>query len=106
VPLQLGDVSSGSLAEGATFRVTAPVDTNQATYNLVDRDTPIGVTVDLDRDSRDGSTSAMRRSTRTSSRPTARTRGTDNDYLHGGALGTAPTNGLLANVTSASARRA
>jgi hypothetical protein len=101
VPLQLGDVSSGSLAEGATFRVTAPVDTNQATYNLVDRDTPIGVTVDLDRDSRDGSTSAMRAIDayiQSAYRAHARL---DNDYLHGGALGTAPTNGLLANVTGA-----
>jgi hypothetical protein len=104
VPLQLNDVSSGSLAEGATFRVTAPVDTNQATYNLVDRDTPIGVTVDLDRDSRGGHVgdAAVDAYIQSAYRAHART---DNDYLHGARARHAPTNGLLANVTSRPARR-
>jgi hypothetical protein len=101
VPLQLNDVSSGSQAEGATFRVTAPIDTNQATYLLVDRETPIGITVDLARDSKSGDTSAMSAVDsliQSAYRAHART---DNDYMHGAALGTSATNGLLANVTSA-----
>lgn len=100
VPLQLSDVSSGSLAEGATFRVVAPFDTNQATYTLVDRETPIGVSVDLDRDSKNGSSSAMSAIaayTQSAYRAHARV---DNDYLHGAAVGTAATNGLLCNVSS------
>lgn len=100
VPLQLDDVSSGSLAEGGTFRVVAPFSTSQATYNLIDRETPIGVSVDLDRDSKNGSTSAMgavAAYTESAYRAHARV---DNDYLHGAAVGTSGTNGLLCNVSS------
>jgi len=100
VPIQTNDVSSSALAEKATFPVTAPFDTNQATYNLVSRVTPIAVTKELEDDAKDGSTSAMEAIaayTQSAYRAHART---DNDYAHGGALGTAATNGLLCNVTS------
>lgn len=102
VPLQLSDVSSGPYTEAGTFLVTAPLDTNQATYNLVDRQTPIGLTLDVIRDSKNGSTAAMSIQaayTESAYRQHARV---DNDYLHGGALGTTATNGLLCNVTSGS----
>ena len=100
VPLQLGDVSSGSFAEGGTFIVPAPFDTSQATYNLIDRETPIGLSVDVIRDSRAGKTAAMSAQiayTQSAYRFHART---DNDYLHGSAVGTSATNGLLCNVSS------
>lgn len=101
VPLQLNDVSSGAIGEGSTFFVPGIIDTSQATYNLIDRQTVIGLTIDLIRDSKNGSTSAMHATAmyvESAYRAHARV---DNDYLHGGALDTAATNGLLANVTSA-----
>jgi hypothetical protein len=102
IPLQLNDVSSGAIAEKGTFHVAAPFDTSQATYNLVSRITPIAVTKELEDDAKDGSTSAMEAIaayTQSAYRAHARV---DNDYAHGGALGTAATNGLLCNVTSGS----
>lgn len=95
IPLQLSDVSSGSQAEGATFRVTAPFDTSQATYTLIDRETPIGVTVDMDRDSRNGSTSAMRATLAYIESAYRAHAKLDNDYLHGSG------NGLIGMVKDA-----
>lgn len=94
IPLQLSDVSSAAIAENATFPVTFPFDTNQAVYNLVSRMTPISVSMELERDARNGSTSAMsaiEAYTQSAYRAAART---DNDFLHGS--GTA----LLCNVAS------
>ncbi|HXJ66815.1 MAG TPA: hypothetical protein VNN79_23915, partial [Actinomycetota bacterium] len=102
VPLQLNDVSSQAIAEKATFPVTAAFDTNQATYNLISRLTAISLTKELEDDAKDGSTSAMEAVaayTQSAYRAHARL---DNDFLHGSAVGTTATNGLLANVTSAS----
>lgn len=101
VPLQLNDVSSQPLAEAGTFPVTAAFDTSQAIYNLVSRLTAISVTKELEDDAKDGSTSAMESIaayTQSAYRAHARL---DNDLLHGSAVGTTATNGLLATVSSA-----
>ncbi|HXJ64925.1 MAG TPA: hypothetical protein VNN79_14310, partial [Actinomycetota bacterium] len=99
-PLLLNEVSSGSLGEGSTFLVPGVIDTAQATYNLIDRNTIIGLSIDAMRDTENGSSSAIKATTmyiQSAYRFHART---DNDYLHGSAVGTSATNGLLCNVSS------
>lgn len=59
-PLQLAEIPSGGyIAEGATWNAPAPIDTNQATANLVEFVQPMAISLALARDSENGSTSAM-----------------------------------------------
>lgn len=97
VPLQLSDVSSAAIAEKGTWPQAAPFDTDQATYNLHSRITPISVTLELERDARNGSTSAMESIaayTESAYRAAARA---DEDFLHGNG------DALLAANTAADA---
>lgn len=96
IPLQLNEVPGASgMADGGTFAANSPFDTAQATLNLADTGQPIGITLDADRDSRNGSTSAMsavEALVESAYRGLARV---ENDFLHGGG------NALLCNVASA-----
>lgn len=93
-PLQLSDVSASPVAEGATFPVATEFDTAQATLNLVRTVAPIAISLDLERDAQNGSTSAMdavAAYTESAYRAAARV---ENDQLHGNG------DGLLVNVAS------
>lgn len=96
IPLQLNEVpGAAGVAEGGTFPANSPFDTGQATLNLVDCVQSIGLSLDLDRDSRNGSTSAMAATealVQSAYRNLARI---ENDMLHGGG------DALLVNVASA-----
>lgn len=97
VPLQLSDVSSAAGAEGADYPQPAPFDTDKARYNLHSRHTPIGATLELIRDAKSGSTSALSTVeglTDSAYRSAART---DEDFLHGNG------DGVLATQTAADA---
>lgn len=96
IPLQLSDVSSAAMDENDTWIESAPFDTDQATYNLQSRITPIAITMELERQARNGSTSAMESVaayTESAYRAAART---DEDFLHGSG------DALLAAVTGGS----
>jgi hypothetical protein len=84
VPLQLNDVPGATgMADGGTFAANAPFDTNKAVINLADTGQPIGITLDADRDSRNGSTSAMNAIealVESAYRGLARV---ENDFIHG-----------------------
>lgn len=96
IPLQLNDVpGAAGVSEGGTFPGAAPIDTNQATLNLKTLVQPIALTLELERDARNGSTSAMdavAMYTESAYRQLARV---ENDMLHGGG------DGLICNVASA-----
>lgn len=94
IPLQLDDVSAAGIAEGATFPGGVPFDTAQASLNLARTVAPIAISLDMDRDARNGSTSAMNSVaayTESAYRAAARV---ENDQLHGNG------DGLLCNVAS------
>lgn len=60
IPIQLNEVPGGAgVGEGSTFPANSPFDTNKATLNLVENVQSFGISLPLDRDSRNGSTSAM-----------------------------------------------
>lgn len=84
VPLQLNEVPGASgMLDGGTFAANAPFDTAKAVINLADTGQPIGITLDADRDSRNGSTSAMNAIealVESGYRGLARV---ENDFLHG-----------------------
>lgn len=84
VPLQLNDVpGAAGMADGGTFAANSPFDTGKAVINLADTGQPIGITLDADRDSRNGSTSAMNAIealVESAYRGLARV---ENDFLHG-----------------------
>jgi hypothetical protein len=84
IPLQLAEVPGGAgMSDGGTFAANAPFDTAQASLNLSDTGQPIGITLDADRDSRNGSTSAMNAIealVESAYRGLARV---ENDFLHG-----------------------
>lgn len=94
VPLQLNDVSSAAIAEGATFPQPFAFDTQKAVYNLVGRVSPISVTKELEDDAKDGSTSAMEAIEAYVDSAYRAHAKTDEDFLHGDGTG------LLAAVTS------
>lgn len=85
VPLQLSEVpGAAGVAEGGTFPANAPFDTGQAVINLARTVQSIGISLDLDRDSRNGSTAAMssvEAYVQSGFRNLARV---ENDMLHGG----------------------
>jgi len=96
VPLQLNEVPGASgMADGGTFAANAPFDTNKAVINLADTGQAIGISLDADRDSRNGSTSAMNAIealVESAYRGLARV---ENDFLHGTG------DALLVSVSSA-----
>src|SRR5215471_2685365 len=83
VPLQLNDVSSSAIGEGATFPVAFAFDTNKALYNLHSRVSPIGLTKELEDDAKDGSTSAMSAIEAYVDSAYRAHAQTDEDFLHG-----------------------
>jgi hypothetical protein len=84
IPLQLSEVpGSAVVAEGGTWPDAAPFDTDQATLNLISRVSPIAVSLELERDAKNGQTSAMESVaayTQSAYRQHARV---DNDFLNG-----------------------
>lgn len=98
IPLQLNDVpGAAAIAEGATWPVTAAIDSNQATLKLKSLIQPIALTLEVERDAKDGSTSAMdviEKYTASAYRQLARV---ENDFMHGAG------DALLAKITVAGA---
>ena len=95
IPLQLTDVSAAGTSEGSTWPAAFPFDTAKATLTLSEVIAPIAVTLSLDRDARNGSTSAMESVAAyvdSAYRAAARI---ENDFCHGTG------DGLLCNVASA-----
>lgn len=100
IPLQLSDVpGSAAIAEKGTWPEPAPFDTDQATLNLVSRITPIALTLEVERDARNGSTSALETVASLTASAYRQAARVDNDFLHGNSIST--SNALLQSSTSA-----
>lgn len=95
IPLQLSDIPGvAAIAEGATWPAGAPFDTAQATTNLCDVVGVISVSLDSERDARNGSTSAMDLIAALTESVFTNMARTENDFSHGGG------DALLCNVSA------
>jgi hypothetical protein len=104
-PLQLAGLQAGgNPAESGTWNAPAPIDTSKANVNLGRILQPLAISLDLERDSKSGSTSAMSAVEMYISEAYKAAARILNDELHGGtnAIGTGTDSSLLATVTSAS----
>lgn len=96
IPLQLSEVAgSSTIAENGTWLEPAPFDTDQATLNLVSRVTPVGLTLELERDARNGATSALEAVAGITSSAFRAAAKLDNDYVNGNG------DAILASATAA-----
>lgn len=95
-PLMLaGMQAGGAVAESGTWNVPIPIDTNKATGNLKRILQPLAVSIDVERDSKDGDTSAMSIVENYVGEAYKAVARIENDMLHGNG------DALLANVASA-----
>jgi hypothetical protein len=103
-PLQLAGLQAGgNPSESGTWNAPAPIDTSKANVNLGRILQPLAISLDLERDSKSGSTSAMSAVEMYISEAYKAAARILNDELHGGtnAIGTGTDSSLLATVTSA-----
>lgn len=95
-PLMLaGMQAGGAVSESGTWNVPIPIDTNKATGNLKRILQPLAVSIDVERDSKDGDTSAMSIVENYVGEAYKAVARIENDMLHGNG------DALLANVASA-----
>lgn len=96
--------AGGNPSETGTWNAPGPMDTLKANVNLGRVLQPLAISLDLERDSKSGSTSAMSAVENYISEAYKAAARIENDELHGGtnAIGTGTDSSLLANVTSAS----
>lgn len=95
-PLMLSGLpAGGSVAETGTWNAPGPLSTAKAIVNLARILQPVGITIDLERDSKYGSTSAMSAVENYLSEAYKAVARIENDMLHGNG------DGLLANVSGA-----
>lgn len=103
-PLMLAGLpAGGNPSEGGTWNAPAPIDTSKANVNLGRVLQPMAISLDLERDSKSGATSAMSAVENYIGEAYKAAARIENDELHGGtnAIGTGTGSELLANVTSA-----
>jgi hypothetical protein len=103
-PLMLAGLpAGGNPSESSTWNAPAPIDTSKANVNLGRVLQPLAISLDLERDSKSGSTSAMSAVENYIGEAYKAAAKIENDELHGGvnAIGTGTGSELLANVTSA-----
>jgi hypothetical protein len=103
-PLMLAGLQAGgNPSETGTWNAPGPIDTSKANVNLGRVLQPLAISLDLERDSKGGSTSAMSAVENYISEAYKAAARIENDELHGGtnAIGTGTDSSLLASVTSA-----
>jgi hypothetical protein len=95
--------AGGNPSETGTWNAPGPIDTQKANVNLGRVLQPLAISLDLERDSKSGSTSAMSAVENYISEAYKAAARIENDELHGGtnAIGTGTDSSLLAAVTSA-----